>query len=85
MLRARREGNIIIQKGIKFGNYIFENICWNILQQVNDTICYKMAGFEEEREWRLYFDNSINKEYGECEIVRYLGDNQHLNQCAIIL
>ncbi len=83
LLRARIEGNIIIQKGIKFGNYIFENICWNILQQVNDTICYKMAGFEEEREWRLYFDNSINKEYGECEIVRYLGNNQHLNQCAI--
>ncbi len=83
LLQARREGNIIIQKEIGFGNYIFENICWNILQQVNDTICYKMVGFEEEREWRLYFDNSINKEYGQCEIVRYLGNNQYQNQRAI--
>ena len=83
LLQARRDGDIVIKTGSKFGNYIFENICWNILQQVNDTICYKMDGFEEEREWRLYFDNSINKDLSKCEVVRYLGNNEYQNQQAV--
>lgn len=79
VLKAASEGDVKIEKGLEFGNYIFENIFCNILQQVNEAVCYKMDGFKEECEWRLYLDNPINKKLGKVDFVRSLGNNDQWN------
>ena len=83
VLNAIMEGDVIIEDGLEFGNYIFENIRFNILQQINETVCYKMDGFKEECEWRLYLDNPINKETNKVKLVRMLGNDEQWNQVAL--
>ena len=83
VLNAKMEGNVIIEDGLEFGNYIYENIRFNILQQINETVCYKMNGFKEECEWRLYLDNPINKETDKVELVKMLGNDEQWNQVAL--
>lgn len=83
VLKAEAKGDVIIEGVLEFGNYMFENIRLNILQQVNEAICYKMEGFKEECEWRLYLDNPINKEANRVELVRNLGNDEQWNLIAL--
>ena len=83
MLNTKMKGDVTIEDGVEFGNYIFENIRFIILQQINETVCYKMDGFKEECEWRLYLDNPINKEMNKVELVRRLGIDEQWNQMTL--
>lgn len=80
ILDAKEKRDIIFNSQKEFEERIFINIYYNILQIINEVICYKMDGFKEECEWRLYLDNPINKNTEKYEFVRSLGNDELYNQ-----
>lgn len=80
ILEAMEKEEVVYESQDNFENHIFENFYYNILQVINETVYYKMIGFQEECEWRLYIDNPINKQIDGNKLIRMLGNNIEYNQ-----
>ncbi len=71
-----RGKNVRLSDITKSNDWLEMNIFYyNILQAINKTVYYKMIGFQEECEWRLYIDNPINKQLDGNKLIRMLGNN----------
>ena len=46
----------------EFDEDIFNTIYYNILSEVEESIKFKTEGFKEEKEWRFFIKNSLNKD-----------------------
>lgn len=79
ILIAIHDGDVHYSSIEEFEIQFFENIYFNFLQEISDSIKYKTKPFEEECEWRLYIDNPINKNTDMCELVNELGNNSVSN------
>ena len=62
ILGAIEEGNIQYYSAKEFDEDIFDAIYYNILSEVEESIKFKTEGFKEEKEWRFFIKNSLNKD-----------------------
>ena len=62
ILGAIEEGNIQYYSAKEFDEDIFNTIYYNILSEVEESIKFKTEGFKEEKEWRFFIKNSLNKD-----------------------
>lgn len=62
ILGAIEEGNIQYYSAKEFDEDIFDTIYYNILSEVEESIKFKTEGFKEEKEWRFFIKNSLNKD-----------------------
>ena len=62
ILGAIEEGNIQYYSAKEFDENIFNTIYYNILSEVEESIKFKTEGFKEEKEWRFFIKNSLNKD-----------------------
>lgn len=62
ILEAIEEGNIQYYSAKEFDEDIFNTIYYNILSEVEESIKFKTEGFKEEKEWRFFIKNSLNKD-----------------------
>lgn len=62
ILGAIEEGNIQYCSAKEFDEDIFNTIYYNILSEVEESIKFKTEGFKEEKEWRFFIKNSLNKD-----------------------
>ena len=62
ILGAIEEGNIQYYSAKEFDEDIFNTIYYNILSEVEEIIKFKTEGFKEEKEWRFFIKNSLNKD-----------------------
>ena len=62
ILGAIEEGNIQYYSAKEFDEDIFNTIYYNILSEVEESINFKTEGFKEEKEWRFFIKNSLNKD-----------------------
>lgn len=62
ILGAIEEGNIQYYSAKGFDEDIFDTIYYNILSEVEESIKFKTEGFKEEKEWRFFIKNSLNKD-----------------------
>lgn len=62
ILGAIEEGNIQYYSAEEFDEDIFDTIYYNILSEVEESVKFKTEGFKEEKEWRFFIKNSLNKD-----------------------
>ena len=62
ILGAIEEGNIQYYSAKEFDEDIFNTIYYNILSEVEESIKFKTEGFKEDKEWRFFIKNSLNKD-----------------------
>ena len=62
ILGAIEEGNIQYYSAKEFDEDIFNTIYYNILSEIEESIKFKTEGFKEEKEWRFFIKNSLNKD-----------------------
>ena len=62
ILGAIEEGSIQYYSAKEFDEDIFNTIYYNILSEVEESIKFKTEGFKEEKEWRFFIKNSLNKD-----------------------
>ena len=62
ILGAIEEWNIQYYSAKEFDEDIFNTIYYNILSEVEESIKFKTEGFKEEKEWRFFIKNSLNKD-----------------------
>lgn len=62
ILGAIEEGNIQYCSAKEFDEDTFNTIYYNILSEVEESIKFKTEGFKEEKEWRFFIKNSLNKD-----------------------
>lgn len=62
ILKAIHSGELHFEWGSKFDEEIFDTLYYNILSDIEESIKFKSDGFKEEKEWRLFVKNSLNKE-----------------------
>lgn len=62
ILGAIKDGDIEYNSVDEFDEDIFDTIYYNILSEVEESIKFKADGFKEEKEWRFFIKNSLNKD-----------------------
>lgn len=73
ILGAIEEGNIQYYSAKEFDEDIFNTIYYNILSEVEESIKFKTEGFKEEKEWRFFIKNSLNKDDIKGEKITSIG------------
>ena len=62
ILGAIEDGNIVYSSDVEFDKGIFDTLYYNIIAEIEESIKFKADGFKEEKEWRLFIKNSLNKD-----------------------
>ena len=56
------EMDISNDSNTEFEENIYDNLYYNIIAEIEESIKFKAEGFKEEKEWRLFIKNSLNKD-----------------------
>lgn len=56
------EMDISNDSNTEFEENIYDNLYYNIIAEIEECIKFKAEGFKEEKEWRLFIKNSLNKD-----------------------
>lgn len=59
---AIKDGKIVYSSEVEFDKDIFDTLYYNIIAEIEESIKFKADGFKEEKEWRFFIKNSLNKD-----------------------
>lgn len=62
ILGAIKDGKIVYSSEVEFDKDIFDTLYYNIIAEIEESIKFKADGFKEEKEWRFFIKNSLNKD-----------------------
>ena len=67
------EGRLFYTSSSEFDEALFDTLYYNILSIIEESIKIKADGFKEEKEWRFFIKNSLNKEQNEEKLYNSIG------------
>lgn len=73
ILCAIAEGRLYYTSSSEFDEALFDTLYYNILNVIEESIKIKADGFKEEKEWRFFIKNSLNKEKNEEKLYNSIG------------
>lgn len=73
ILGAIKAGDIHYNSDEEFDEDIFDTLYYNILSEIEESIKFKADGFKEEKEWRFFIKNSLNKDELESKVYTSIG------------